>query len=51
MIKITPRLVVQALGVATALARLCATAQASNMQAAPRRRAEVLPFKGKDRRK
>lgn len=49
MIKITPRLVIQALIVATAVARFIQIAQASNMPTQPNRRATVLPFKGERR--
>lgn len=50
--KITPRLIIAAATTVAAVARLFAAHQASNMPPVnERRKADVLPFKGKDRRK
>ncbi len=49
--KINARLIVAGAVALASLARLFIAAQASNMPTEPSRRADVLPFKGKERRK
>lgn len=49
--KITPRLIIAIAVAVAALGRAFQAAQASNMPKVQQRRADVLPFKGKERRK